>query len=57
MALSMYDKLVKEFPELKDSIAFYDGTIILQNDADDAGDYIVEWHYSKSLPKGFKVGK
>jgi len=57
MALSMYDKLIKEFPELKDSIAFSDGTIILQNDADAAGDYIVKWDYSKPLPDGFKVGK
>jgi hypothetical protein len=57
MALSMYDKLIKEFPELKDSIAFSDGTIILQNDADAAGDYIVKWDYSEPLPDGFKVGK
>jgi len=57
MALSMYDKLIKEFPALKDSLAFYDGTIVLQNDADDAGDYIAKWDYTESLPKGFKVGK
>jgi hypothetical protein len=57
MALSMYDKLIAKLPELKDSIAFSDGTIILQNDADAAGDYIVVWNYSKPLPDGFKVGK
>jgi hypothetical protein len=57
MALSMYDKLIKELPELKDSIAFHDGTIILQNDADEAGDYIAKWDYAKPLPAGFKVGK
>ena len=57
MALSMYDKLVAELPELKDSVAFDDGTIVLQNDADAVGDYILKWDYSKPLPTGYKVGK
>lgn len=57
MALSVYDKLVTALPELEDSLAFSDGTIVLQNDADEAGDYVAVWNYSKPLPAGFKVGK
>jgi len=57
MELSIYDKLIKELPELKDSIAFHDGTIMLQNDSDGKGDYIAKWDYSKPLPDGFTVGK
>jgi len=55
--MSLYDDLVAELPELKNSFTFHDGTIMLQNDADEAGDYIAKWDYKKPLPKGFKVGK
>lgn len=55
--MALYDDLIAKFPELEDSSAFLDGTIRLQNDADDAGDYIAAWNYSKPLPKDFKVGK
>jgi hypothetical protein len=55
--MSLYDDLIGQFPELADASAFYDGTIVLMNDADEAGDYIAKWDYSKPLPKPFKVGK
>ena len=55
--MALYDNLIAALPELEESSAFSDGTIILQNDADAAGDYIAKWDYSKPLPKGFKVGK
>jgi len=55
--MTLYNDLVAALPELEASPAFADGTIILQNDADAAGDYIAKWDYSKPLPKGFKVGK
>jgi len=55
--MSLYDDLVATLPELEDSLAFSNGTIILQNDSDEAGDYIAKWDYVKPLPKGFKVGK
>jgi hypothetical protein len=57
LIMALYDDLVAALPELEDSSAFINGTILLQNDADDAGDYIAKWEYSKPLPKGFKVGK
>jgi len=55
--MALYDDLIAAFPELEDSPAFSNGTIILQNDADETGDYIAKWDYTKPLPKGFKVGK
>jgi hypothetical protein len=55
--MSLYKDLIAALPELEDSKAFFDGTIILQNDSDETGDYIAKWDYSKPLPKGFKVGK
>ncbi len=57
MALSLYDKLVTALPELLESDAFATGVIILQNDADETGDYIAAWNYEKPLPPGFKLGK
>lgn len=55
--MTLYNDLVAALPELEDSTAFQDNTIILQNDSDGTGDYIAKWDYSKPLPKGFKVGK
>jgi hypothetical protein len=55
--MSLYDSVIAEYPELVDTASFYDGTIILQNDADEAGDYIKEWNYSKPIPAGLKLGK
>ncbi len=55
--MALYNDIVAALLELEDSLAFSDGTIILQNDSDDAGDYIAKWEYSKPLPDGMKVGK
>jgi hypothetical protein len=48
--MTLYEKIIAEYPELADSRSFVDGTIILQNDGD--GDFIAEWNYSKPKPKG-----
>ena len=56
--MSLYDEIVAVYPELlnnNDVFAF--GTITLRNDADDLGDYIAEWNYSKPIPAGLKLGK
>ena len=55
--MNIYEKIVEIYPELLDSNSFRDGTIILQNDSDGAGDYIAEWNYSESIPDGLKLGK
>jgi hypothetical protein len=56
--MALYDDLIAAIPELTDAdFAPVIGTIILQNDADDAGDYIAKWNYTKPIPAGFKLGK
>jgi hypothetical protein len=55
--MTLYNDLIAALPELENSEAFANGVIILQNDADEAGDYIAKWDYSKPLPQGFKLGK
>ena len=55
--MALYNDLIAALPELEDSTAFQNGTIILQNDSDGAGDYIAKWDYAKPLPPGFKLGK
>lgn len=55
--MSLYELIISKYPELENTASFYDGTIILQNDADEAGDYIKEWNYSKPIPAGLKLGK
>lgn len=53
--MSLYDDIVTEIPELKDSSEFFRGSISLRNDGD--GDYIERWEYSVPLPAKFKIGK
>jgi hypothetical protein len=55
--MTLYDKIIKAYAELKDSAAFRDGTIALQNDSDGEGDYIAAWNYSKPIPDGLTLGK
>lgn len=53
----MLEAIIQAYPELADSDVFKTGVIVLQNDSDDAGDFIAEWNYSKPIPKGLKLGK
>jgi hypothetical protein len=56
--MTIYDKIIAEFPELADDPkVFASGQIVLQDDTDGAGAYIREWNYSKPLPKDLKIGK
>jgi hypothetical protein len=56
--MTLYNDLIAALPELKDSdFVPSSGTILLQNDGDETGDYIAKWEYSKPLPEGMKVGK
>ena len=54
---SLYDKLIKIYPELVSKDFGSAGTILLYNDADGVGDYIKKWEYSKPIPDGFILGK
>lgn len=53
--MTLYEKIIAEYPELKDTKSFRDGTIALQNDGE--GDYIAAWNYSEPLPAGLKIGQ
>jgi hypothetical protein len=55
--VSLYDDLIAALPELEDSPAFSNGTIVLQNDSDGLGDFIAIWDYSKPIPEGLTLGK
>jgi hypothetical protein len=43
--MSLYQKIIGLYPQLTDFDFSYDGTITLQNDADDKGDYIARWNH------------
>jgi hypothetical protein len=53
--MSIYDEIIAVYPDL----TYKDFTthIILQDDSDGLGSYIVKWEYSEPIPKGLKVGK
>ena len=55
--MSLFDDIVKAYPELTDSDFGLNGSIGLRNDSDGAGDYIEKWEYSEPIPKGLKLGK
>jgi hypothetical protein len=43
--MSLYEKLIKLYPELTDEDFGSRGTILLQNDSDGKGDYIAKWDH------------
>jgi hypothetical protein len=55
--MTLFDKIIKAYPELTNADFEPKGSIVLQNDADEAGDYIKEWNYSKPIPEGLTIGK
>ena len=57
LIMALYNDIVAALPELENSLAFSDGTIILRDDSDSLGDYVAKWEYSAPLPNGMKVGK
>ena len=51
--MRLVEKILKIYPELQptDKVdLFADGTIVLQNDLDDKGDYIAKWDHP-TLPR------
>ena len=57
--MELWEQITQVYPELtdKDFLAFSNGTLRLQDDADGQGAYIAEWNYSKPIPDGLKLGK
>lgn len=55
--MSLYDEIVKVYPELKDYSFAHNSQIMLQDDSDGVGAYIAKWEYSKPIPEGLSLGK
>ena len=55
--MNIYEIIIAELPELKNSEEFRNGNIILQDDSDGVGAYIREWNYSQPIPEGLTLGK
>ena len=55
--MGLYEDLIKALPELQPADFAPEGTIILQDDSDGKGAYILKWDYAKPIPKGFTLGK
>lgn len=55
--MNIYEIIIAELPELKNSEEFRNGNIILQDDSDGVGAYIRKWNYSKPIPAGLSLGK
>ncbi len=53
--MSLYEQIIEVYPELTDDD--FVSKIVLQDDSDGLGDFIVAWNYEKPIPKGLKLGK
>lgn len=49
--MTLYEEIIKVYPELENTHSFIDGTITLQDDSDGNGAYVRYWNYSKPLPE------
>ena len=52
--MTLYDKIIKLYPELTDT-DFYT-VITLQNDSDGKGDYIAKWEHTLPRPTDEQLG-
>jgi hypothetical protein len=56
--MSVYETIITAYPELiENESIFSKDKIVIQDDSDGLGEYLVKWEYSKPLPKGLKLGK
>jgi hypothetical protein len=56
--MSTYETIISVYPELlEDKSIFIENKIVIQDDCDGLGDYILSWNYSKPIPQGLKLGK
>lgn len=55
--MDLYQTITAVYPELTELDFGNFGSIVLQDDADGKGAYVVSWTYSKPIPEGLKLGK
>jgi hypothetical protein len=52
--MSLYDEIVKLYPELKDNKEIFTTLIRLADESDGKGAFIVKWEYDKPLDKSLE---
>jgi hypothetical protein len=56
--MELWEKIVAIYPETADNdFAIFNKEIMLQDDSDGLGAYIVKWEYSKPIPEKLSLGK
>ena len=55
--MTLFEQILKAYPELTSDDFGMNGSIRLQNDSDGEPDYIADWNYTKPIPAGLKLGK
>lgn len=55
--MTLYEEIIKIYPELESDNSVFMTEIILQDDSDGVGAYIKEWNSELPLPEGMVVGK
>ena len=55
---TLWHKIIEIYPQLtNEDFDPIKGTILLQNDGDEFGDYIAKWDFNQPIPDGLKLGK
>jgi hypothetical protein len=54
--MDLWKIIFDAYPELKEIVTPFE-PVVLQDDSDEKGAYIVKWEYSKPIPAGLKLGK
>lgn len=55
--MELWEKIIAAYPEIQPTDSFNNLKIVLQDDSDGLGAYILEWGYSKPIPAELKLGK
>ena len=55
--MTLWEQIIAAYPELTDNDFGHRGSILLQDDSDEQGEFIAKWEYSKPIPAGLKLGK
>jgi hypothetical protein len=55
--MTLYDKIIEAYPQLRDTDFGPYAIISLRNDSDGFGDYIEKWNYDQPIPEGLTLGK
>ena len=54
--MELYEKIIEAYPEIGVGNLYANG-ILLPDESDGVGAFIVKWEYSKPIPEGLSLGK